>query len=108
MARSPSEPPSRRRLEAVEAAEGARIKRFLVVYALAWAGGSIAYTPFLTFLLPARVIELVGPASAVDWLSAIFFAGAIAASVGGIAFGYLSDVTRNRRGWIALGLAASS
>lgn len=85
-----------------------RIERFILVYALAWAGGAIAYTPFLTLLLPERITDLVGPTRAVDWLSAIAFCGAVAASAAHIAFGYASDITRNRRGWIAAGLVLSS
>lgn len=42
-----------------------------------------------------------------DWLAYIALAGALAASAGGIIFGYLSDVSRNRRGWIAAGLVLS-
>jgi MFS family permease len=74
------------------------------LYALAWAGGTIAYSPLLTILLPARVAELAGREAGVDWVAWIALAGAISASVGGILFGYLSDLTRNRRGWIAAGL----
>lgn len=80
---------------------------FLVLYALAWAGGSIAYVPFLTILLPVRVTTLAPGGQAITWLSAIAFCGAIAASAGHILFGYISDVTGNRRGWAALGLALS-
>jgi MFS family permease len=54
--------------------------------------------------LPARVAELTGQEAGVDWLAWMALAGAFAASVGGILFGWLSDVTRNRRGWIAAGL----
>lgn len=77
---------------------------FMLVYALAVAGGTMAYVPFLTILLPSRVAELAG-ATDVEWLGLLTFAGAIAASIGGIAFGWLSDVTGNRRGWILTGLA---
>lgn len=80
---------------------------FLLLYALAWAGTSIAYVPFLTILLPVRVTAMAGSGADVAWLSAIAFCGAIAASLGHIAFGYLSDVTGNRRGWAALGLLLS-
>ncbi|WP_164118543.1 MFS transporter [Sphingorhabdus sp. Alg239-R122] len=80
--------------------------RFLILYALAWAGGSIAYVPFLTILLPAHVITLAQEDS-VSWLAYIAFAGAISASAGNIGFGWLSDITRNRRGWIAVGLVLS-
>lgn len=80
---------------------------FLVLYALAWAGGSIAYVPFLTILLPVRVAAMAPGAQAIVWLSAIAFCGAISASVGHILFGWLSDVTGMRRPWAALGLALS-
>jgi MFS family permease len=82
--------------------------RFLIFYALAWAGASIAYIPFLTILLPVRVTVLVGQEEAVSWLAYIAFAGAVAASIGHIGFGYLSDITGNRRLWIWVGLVLSS
>lgn len=80
---------------------------FLVLYALAWAGGSIAYVPFLTILLPVRVAALAPGEPAILWLSAIAFCGAISASIGHILFGWLSDVTGMRRPWAAMGLALS-
>lgn len=80
---------------------------FLVLYALAWAGGSIAYVPFLTILLPVRITALVPGEQAIMWLSAIAFCGAISASIGHILFGWLSDVTGTRRPWVALGLVFS-
>src|SRR3546814_8820747 len=80
---------------------------FLLLYALAWAGGAIAYVPFLTILLPARMSALVG-ASDVEYLGYVTFCGAVAASLAGIAFGWLSDLTRNRRGLIAAGLDRKS
>ncbi len=80
---------------------------FLLLYALASAGGAIAYVPFLTILLPVRIAAMAGSGADVVWLSAIAFCGAIAASLGYIAFGTLSDVTGNRRGWTALGLLLS-
>lgn len=80
-------------------------RRFLYLYALAWAGGAAGYIPLLTVILPARVTGLAGDA-ATDWLAYIAFAGAIAASVGAILAGMASDALRNRR-WPALaGLAA--
>lgn len=81
--------------------------RFLALYALAWAGGSITYVPFLTVLLPARVAVEAGDA-AVGWLAYLAFGGAVAASFANILAGWLSDVTGNRRGWIVAGLIASS
>jgi MFS family permease len=81
--------------------------RFVLLYALAWAGGAIAYTPLLTILLPVQVSGLAGKTGGVDWLAYIALAGALAASAGGILFGYLSDITRNRRGWVLAGLVLS-
>ena len=86
---------------------GRQTTRFLLLYALAWAGASISYIPFLTILLPRRVMGLVRPEQAISWLSYIAFAGAVAASIGHISFGYLSDITGNRRGWIWGGLILS-
>lgn len=80
---------------------------FLVLYALAWAGGAIAYVPFLTILLPVRIAAVVPGEQAIMWLSAIAFCGAISASIGHILFGWLSDITGARRPWVALGLALS-
>ena len=34
--------------------------RFLWLFALAWAGGAIAYVPFLTILLPLRIVAMPG------------------------------------------------
>lgn len=83
------------------------IDRFILLYALAWAGGTIGYMPLLSILLPVQVAGLVGRSAGVDWLAYIALVGAIAASLSGILFGYLSDLSRNRRGWIAAGLALS-
>lgn len=77
--------------------------RFLLLYALAWAGGAVAYVPFLTILLPVRLSALE-PGQHVEWLAYMTFCGALAASVGGILFGWLSDRSRTRRPWIAGGL----
>lgn len=85
----------------------AKPDRFVLLYALAWAGGAIAYTPLLTILLPGQIAALAGQSAGVGWLAKIALAGAIAASLGNIAFGYLSDITGNRRGWIATGLLLS-
>lgn len=77
---------------------------FLLLYALASAGGAIAYVPFLTIWLPGRMTELAGSAD-VQTLGYVTFFGAIAASVGAIGFGWLSDRTQSRRGWVLAGLA---
>lgn len=88
-------------------AEGQQPLGFLLLYALAYAGGVIAYTPFLMLVLPARVTELAGHDDIV-WLGYIVFAGASAASASGILFGWLSDRTKSRRVWIAAGLALAT
>lgn len=82
---------------------------FLPLFALAWAGTAIAYMPFLTVLLPVRIEAMSGTTgSSLSWLAATTFAGAIAASVGNIAFGWASDVFLGRRFWVAAGLILSS
>ena len=80
--------------------------RFLWLYALAAGGGAVAYVPFLTLLLPMRAARLA-EATPIDLLAYIAFAGAIAASLANIAFGWLSDVTGTRTPWILCGLTLS-
>lgn len=80
--------------------------RFLWLFALAWAGGAVAYVPFLTILFPLRVLEIAGRDS-VSLLGATTFCGALAASSGAILFGWLSDRSRVRRPWVAAGLLLS-
>lgn len=81
--------------------------RFLYLYALAVAGGAVAYMPFLTLLLPVRATSLSGDA-ALNILAVAAFAGAIAASLANIAFGWASDRSGARRPWILAGLVLSS
>ncbi|MEP5937754.1 MAG: MFS transporter [Erythrobacter sp.] len=81
--------------------------RFLLLYALAVAGGAAAYVPFLTILLPLKVTGMAGD-DGVRLLAYVAFAGAIFASGSNVLFGWLSDITKNRRGWILAGLASSS
>ena len=98
--------PPQRRLSSSMADAGTPRRQslvFLLLYALASAGGAIAYVPFLTIWLPGRMTQLAGAAD-VQMLGYVTFSGAIAASVGGIGFGWLSDRTGNRRGWILTGL----
>src|SRR5687767_11986013 len=73
---------------------------------MAAAGGSVAYVPFLTILLPMRVTAMAG-SDDVAWLAYATFFGAIAASLSNIAFGWASDWTRRRVPWIAAGLLSS-
>ena len=80
---------------------------FLLLLALAAAGGAVAYVPFLTVLLPVKITALADE-KAVQALAYTTFAGAVVASISNIAFGWLSDITQNRRGWIAAGMVLSS
>lgn len=79
--------------------------RFLALYALAAAGGAVAYVPFLTILLPVRVADVTS--DGVTVLAYAAFCGAVAASLANIGFGWLSDRSGMRRPWIAAGLVAS-
>lgn len=81
--------------------------QFLVLYALAVAGGAIAYMPLLTILLPSHVSSFAGQDS-LTLLAYIAFGGAISASISNILFGWISDLTKKRRFWIALGFVLSS
>lgn len=87
-------------------AEALQSRRFLWLYALAAAGGAIAYVPFLTILLPMRMTELAG-SDDVAWLAYATFAGAVAASFANILSGWASDWTGTRVPWIAAGLVLS-
>ena len=92
----------------IEADKNARQSlHFLFFYALAVAGGAIGYVPFLTLLLPLQTTQLFG-GGALNILAYAAFAGAIAASVANIFFGWLSDLTQRRRPWIATGMILSS
>lgn len=90
-----------------EAADALQSRRFLWLYALAAAGGTVAYVPFLTILLPMRITGMAGDGDVALLAYATFF-GAIAASLSNIAFGWASDRTRRRVPWIAAGLLLSS
>ena len=81
-------------------------RRYLVLYALAAAGGSAAYAPLLTLFLPVHATDVWGGEGIVV-LSYAAFIGAIAASLANIAFGWASDVTGMRRPWIVAGLILS-
>lgn len=80
---------------------------FLLVLALASAGGAVSYVPFLTVLLPVRITE-IAQGENVASLAYVTFAGANVASLANIAFGWLSDRTGTRRAWIAAGLVLST
>lgn len=82
---------------------------FLLVYALANAGGVIGWLPLLTLLLPIRVERIAGDAR-LGLFTATALAGAAAASGSNILFGWLSDrsVARGggRRQWVLFGVVA--
>lgn len=82
-------------------------KRFLYLYALAISGGSVAYVPFLTILLPNQATALWGK-EALSVLAQATFIGAIAASLANILFGWISDKSRARRPFILVGSVLSS
>jgi MFS family permease len=80
---------------------------FLALFALASAGGAVAYVPLLTVLLPQSIAELQGGED-VAALARVTFLGAAMASLANLAVGTLSDRTRTRRPWIVAGLVLSS
>ncbi len=80
---------------------------FLILFALAAAGGAIGYVPLLTVLLPQRIADLQGGED-IAALAQVTFLGAIAASLANIAVGILSDRSGVRRPWIIAGLIASN
>lgn len=95
-------------MDSAEATSGAERQslRFLLLYSLAAAGGAVAYVPFLTILLPVRV-QTVSAGDEISTLAYAAFAGAIAASLANIGFGWLSDRTQRRTPWIIGGLILS-
>lgn len=93
---------------ASEFQSGRRSLRFILLVALANAGGVIGFLPLLTLLLPVKVAEVAGDDRIAVFTTTVI-AGAVAASASNILFGWLSDrsVARGggRRRWIAVGLA---
>lgn len=110
MSRILTQPVDQRRDTTGGGAAGRRSTTFLLIYALANAGGVIGYLPLLTLLLAIKVEALAGEAR-VSLLTATVIAGAIAASTSNILFGWLSDrsIARGggRRSWMAGGLVAT-
>jgi MFS family permease len=89
-----------------EAIADKQAMRFLLLYALASAGGAVAYVPFLTIVLPSHVTAFAGEDS-LSLLAYVAFAGAISASVSNILCGWASDRSGTRRPWIVAGLTLS-
>ena len=107
MSLAPAPPVDERRDTTSGTATNQRSTGFLLLYALANAGGVIAFLPLLTLLLAIKIEGLAGEAR-VDLLTATLIAGSIASSTSNILFGWLSDrsVARGggRRRWIVVGL----
>lgn len=82
---------------------------FLPLYALANLGAHVGFMPLIVLLLPRRV-EALAPLGKVELLSWLLLVGGIVASIAHILAGHAGDrwLARrgNRRGLIALGLAA--
>lgn len=93
-----------------ETAPQPRKLRFLLAFALAYAGGVLSYMPLLGFLLPER-IEAMAHQGRIEALSTVLVAGAVVASLSNIVAGMLSDRSfaagRSRRGWIGIGLVGT-
>ncbi|OAN62734.1 MFS transporter [Sphingomonas sp. TDK1] len=85
----------------------ARNWRFLLLFALANAGGTIGYLPLFTVFLPIKV-EAVAGADRLNLFTLVAAIGTIAAIAANIGFGWLSDRShlrgRGRRGWLLLGI----
>jgi len=80
---------------------------FLALFALAAAGGAVAYVPLLTVLLPQRIADLQGGED-VAALAQVGFLGAVMASIANIGVGMLSDRLRMRRPFVIAGLLLSN
>jgi MFS family permease len=91
--------------------DGNRSFGFLLLYAIANAGGVIGFLPLLTLLLPMK-IEAVAGDGRIGVITATVIAGSTAAGLSNILFGWLSDrsVARGggRRRWVAGGLVATA
>lgn len=79
-------------------------------FGLAWAGGTIAYQPFLSFLLPLKIVEIQGRPDPM-LLSAAILLGGVAAGIANLGWGIAGDhaVVRggSRRNWVAAGVAGT-
>jgi MFS family permease len=72
-------------------------RRYLGWYGLAWAGATIAYQPFLAFLLPLRIVEIVGRPDPI-LLSAAVLLGGVTAGLANLGWGILGDQVVARGG----------
>lgn len=83
----------------------------LLPYALGNIGGTVAYLPLLTLLLPLKVAALAGEAR-LGVLATCAVAGSVAAGGSNVLFGWLGDRSaargRGRRGWLIGGTAVTT
>jgi len=85
-------------------------RAYLAWHGLAWAGGMIAYQPFLSFLLPLKIVEIGGRPDSV-LLSTAVLLGGVAAGLANLGWGMAADylVARGgrRRALVLVGLAGT-
>lgn len=86
-------------------------RAYLWWYGLAWAGGTIAYQPFLSFLLPLKIAAISGRPDPV-MLSTAVLVGGVTAGITNLGWGIVGDhivASGGRRRVLILGgLAATS
>ena len=86
-------------------------RKFMAGYTIAQVGAFIAFLPLLTILLPLKA-ESLDPVGRTVLLSQAALCGAIAAALGNLAAGLLSDATSSRFGrrrpWIIAGTLATA
>ncbi|MDE0947489.1 MAG: MFS transporter [Sphingobium sp.] len=84
---------------------------FILLFALANVGGVIGYLPLLTLLLPLKIEAIAGGAH-IGVFTTTVIAGAVAASLANILFGWACDCTRDRAGgrraWVAGGIVTTA
>ena len=83
---------------------------FAFAYAAAHAGLVIAFLPLIVLILPLKAAT-IEPENTIELLSVVLLAGALTASIGGIAAGWVSDrifaITGSRIGQALFGLVAT-
>ncbi|WP_448661988.1 MFS transporter [Sphingomonas sp. CJ20] len=84
---------------------------FLIVLALAYAGGTIGYLPLIVFLLPIKIAAMAGNAT-FNLFTATAMAGTVAAIASNLFFGWASDRALRRgigrRVWLVGGVAGTA
>ena len=85
-------------------------RAYLGWHGLAWAGATMAYQPFLSFLLPLRVVAIGGRPDPI-LLSAAVLLGGVTAGLANLAWGIVGDRVAahggGRRALILIGLAGT-